>query len=190
MAKNRRNRSSATLSRRPFTGPIKLSGPAMDDTIRTNVSLTISITSDSVNSYIANVSTSSLGSSPDWASFAAAYKECRVLGMKLRYEPFYDGGLPSTAVGGAGAMCVTHEVGAAVSTGLSQTFDRFGGRVWNISRPLTIEWRASDTGEWNFTNSTSAPDGGGFQLYISGLTPSFAYGRCYITGLVEFRFRN
>lgn len=161
-----------------------------EDTIRCNVSYTTSATSDAAGFLARMISTSIVYNTPDWVNLANSYKECRILGVSCRYEPLYSvpfSGGPTFALG---ASCVTHEVGAIAPTSLSETYDKFKSRVWNLMRPLTMEWRMSDTGEANFTNTVAAPDGGGFVYFASGLSPSTIYGRFYVTALVEFRFRN
>lgn len=173
-----------------YRGPIASTPSLRSDAIRVAMSYTMPISSDAGGLYSAVITTATATTCSDWTNLAGAYKEARILGMKVRYEPNFNGSYNALALGGTGAAAVTHEVGAAAIAVTSQVYDKFGGKVWNVSSPLTMEWRMSDTGEENFTNSTTAADGGGVMFAIGGLTASRNYGSLFVTFMVEFRYRN
>ncbi len=172
-----------------YRGPIAHTGPTESDARRVVVTNTQTVSSDASGNASFMFDSSSVVGYSDWANLSGAWKEVRVLGLKAEYEPFYT---PSstTLLGGAGAVAVTHEVGASAVTNAITLYGQYGSKAWNIARPVRIEWRASDTGEMNFTNSASPTSGGGIQFAISGLTPSTTYGRIFLTAIVEFRYRN
>lgn len=172
-----------------YTGPISHNTPLQSDAVRVVMTNTQTVTTDGTGAVSFIFDTSSVSGYTDWSNMAGSYKEVRVLGLRAEWEPFYTVN-STTLLGGVGAAAPTHEVGAAAVTNLTTLYGQYGSKKWNVSKPVTVEWRASDTGEMNFVNSASPTSGGGIQFAITGLTPSTTYGRIFLTAIVEFRYRN
>lgn len=137
----------------------------------------------SFNSYTDN----NPSAADNWAEYAGAWSEYRVLGMKLTYAPNF---VVNTATVGSGinVHSVLHAPTVASATTTQQAYSQGDARVGSITKPFTRTWKMSSATEsaW-IPTGTPAANSLAFSHSSFGLTTGLTYGIGFITYMIQFR---
>lgn len=132
----------------------------------------------------------------EYGSFAATWREYRVLGIRYEYWPSYDssGYNGSARTLSTGAMVAYHGPvpawqGAVTSSSTTNTWLMEGAKPWHPSSHLVVEWRMSDIEEAQFFSTSSSFNSGGIYGVVPNASGNVPYGTCFATFLVEFKGR-
>jgi len=139
-----------------------------------------------------------LGNNPsgsdNWADYAAAWSQYRVLGMRVNWRP-YDTGFTTGGVGtrsyGTFIHTVVHQTASPVTNSVANAFSVGDSRVSHYSQPHVRTWKMLDSTEAGWV-ATSAPATTSFAYsnYANNLTVASTYGVLFITYYVQFRTTN
>ncbi len=176
-----------------YRGPIRLSTQDGLDTRTYRVNLTWSDTlvSDIGGTLSGYINGSDVAASSDWTAVADLYRDFRVLGIEVRWVPFYNGSYQASLAHGAGAIATVRAAQSAAPVNLDSVIQIATWKPMKTSAPATIHWKMNGIEEAGFslTSSPSDQNRGGMVWYIDNLTASQAYGTVYYTFLVEARGR-
>jgi hypothetical protein len=138
-----------------------------------------------------------LGNNPssadNWADYAAAWTQYRVLGVRVEWQP-YD---TSTAIAsiaksyGAHIHTILHQTGTPSTNSVANCFSSGDSKPGHLVKPHVRTWKMLDANEANWI-ATSAPASTSFvySFYANNLLASTTYGYLYITYFVQFRTSN
>ncbi len=176
-----------------YRGPIRLpTSDGLDQrVVRQNLSITQELASNASGVITGYVTGNDVSASADFASFEDVYQEFRILGLEMRWIPYYNGSYNATRTPSAGAAAVIHVPTTAAPTTMGEVTDYPTWKPFKSSSQLVLHWKMRGVEEAPFI-STSTPSGanhGGLIWYLPGLTASQPYGRVVYTWLVEFRGR-
>jgi len=157
-------------------------------TVKTNFSTSFVVVSTGTAKLTGYVTTDSVSTLGEWSDVSNLYQEARVLGLCVAYEPFYN--VSSSAAVGCGAICSSHEVTLSNPSTVNQVLEFTDHRLVRTTHPFKMEWRARGVEEMVFQDITNwSTAGPGIKWCIEDTGVSQAYGRVYVTYLVEFRGR-
>ena len=124
----------------------------------------------------------------EWASFAARFREYRVLAVRLHYMPF---GVVNTTSFNVGPAVIATNKGSAFGTPTSsaQVFALAKPKVFHLAKPMVYEIRPDDYTDLDVGATASPASEFSVLLYGDGLTVSSGYGRLYCTWVVQFSSR-
>jgi hypothetical protein len=111
MARSRRNKRSSRRGKRSrgvvdpqYRGPIRLPSLSGLDarTMKANLSYSSIVTSTASGTLASFITGENAATATDWPSYALLYAECRVLGIRVDYTPYYNGSYSATVLQSAG----------------------------------------------------------------------------------------
>jgi len=176
-----------------YRGPIRLpTGDGLDQrVVKQNLSLTQTFTSSAGGTLAGFISGADVSACPDYITLQTIYQEFRILGIEMKWIPYFDGSWNSTVTPSAGAAAVAHVPLSASPVTVSGVTEYPTWRSFSSSKTMTINWKMRGVEESPFID-TSAPSGanhGGLIWYIDNLSATKVYGRVVYTFLVEYRGR-
>lgn len=195
--KNKGNKSngSGLASMVTFKGPITEQKPS-DSIVRVLLKNKYNGGSNSAGFMELWNSTSQATTLPEWGTFAAVYREYRVLGIKWMYQPWYDAGgyIGSSNNLSVGTAAVYHGPPPSWQTAVTTTSDlntwmMEGASPFHPGRPKTLEWRMNDVEEAQFVSTSTAVQSGGVYSIVPSLTASRQLGSVFVSFLIEFKGR-
>jgi len=196
MAKGKRGLKASGTALVQYRGPISAKIQMGSEVSRTTLKSTGPCNSNSAQFVEVYATTAGVTSNSEWSNIAPLWREYRVLGLRLEYQPAYDSGgyTGSQRLQGLGAMASYHGPapawqGAVTGSSTSNTWQMQGARPFHMGKVLVMEWRMNDVEEAQFFPTSTSTVVGGIYGTISGLTASTYYGSSYITWLVEFKGR-
>lgn len=176
-----------------YRGPIRL--PTQDGldtrTYRVNLSFSDTLVSDGSGVMSGYINGGAVSLSSDWTAVAELYRDFRVLGIEVRWVPFYNGSYQSSLAHGAGAIASVRAAQAAAPADLDSVIQIATWKPMKSSSPTRIHWKMNGIEEAGFSQTSTPSDQnrGGMVWYINGLTDSSQYGTVYYTFLIEARGR-
>jgi len=170
-----------------YTGPLDL--PKSLEQAETTVVRMVSIAAftSTAGGVFNSVAAALPGNFTDWSSFAAVWDECRVLGLKVTYIPFFTAN-PSVTQGSV--VIVTDRDSNGALTSLSAGYDYESCTLGQTERRFVHEAKMTGIEDSGFVITASPPTPWWFKFYTSGLSISTAYGELFYEMLVQFRGRN
>ncbi len=121
----------------------------------------------------------------EWASFAARYREYRVLGVRVHFEPIVK--VNTTGVIGGPCVVATNKAGAlGTPTGHNQVFALAKSKVFSTYKTLIYEIRADDYTDLDVGDTSSPSSEFSLLLYGDAFTVSTQFFRIYILWVVQF----
>jgi len=124
-----------------------------------------------------------------WQEFTAAYKEVRILGFRLRYEPVtFEAN--SAYGGGVGAMAVVHATDVFAPTNVQTLIQNPDYKIWNAVRRLNIEWRMSSEEDGVFAPVASLAAVGSIKAALTPIGSTGTIGTVFYSFVAQFRTRN
>lgn len=192
MAKRRSKRTSSRggmHSQSVYSGPVRLSNDGGLDrkSIRVNMSVYSEQFSDANGVFTNTFTQDAVADCLDWPSFAATYKEFRVLAMEVQWVNAYNATYDAAVQPSVGAICSFHTP-SFDATSINKILSTSTWKPLKTGYPLKIAVKSRGFEEMQFSTGTGNPHSGvGF--FVDNLTPSTFYGRWIKTFLVEFRNR-
>jgi hypothetical protein len=176
-----------------YSGPVRLSTRAGQDSKPVKVNLSYSFAVDSDGSGVVSnfLYGPGLVSSSDWSSYADVYQEYRVLAIAFDYMPYYNGAFSTVQAQGSGAINVVHTPLLGPPTSIDEVVQHVTWSPFRTSASCHKEWRMFGVEESPFSDvaNVSSVNHGGITFFCDNLTASRGYGRGIVTYLVEFRGR-
>jgi hypothetical protein len=159
--------------------------------VKVNLSYTYSLVSDSVGAIYNRINSPGLQSTTEWASFAGLYQEYRVLGIEMKYVPYYNGTFNTTVTPATGAVNVVHTPLTVNPADLDEVINFVTWKPFRTSTSMTCHWKMFGVEEATFSRvaDVNSVNHGGIQYFIPGATGETSYGQVFVTYLVEFRAR-
>jgi len=178
-----------------YRGPIKTTS-AEPQRIRVALKQRITVGSTAAGYIETYIGTGSAYGNPEFGSYAALWREYRVLGLEYAYMPWYDAGgyIGSSNALSVGFMAPYHGASPSFQGAVTTNTDLLvcqmdGSKPFHPGKPLTVQWRMNDIEEAQFFNTTGAYSVGGIYGVVPTVTASRNYGTCVITVLIEFKGR-
>lgn len=121
----------------------------------------------------------------EWASFAARYREYRVVAVEVEYVPYATVNL-STIVGAP--LVVAQNKAAALGTPASyaQVYSMGKPKVKHVFKPFSFTIVADDLTDLDMGGTATPASEFSFVFYADGLSNSILYGRWFFKWLVQF----
>ncbi len=186
--KNRKSNQRASMPRNPDPSTIKYTGPITNPAVDSTTVMLYevdTISSAAITGLIQAVYNNNPSSANNWADYAAAWDNYRVLGIKFEYFPINN--VNTTAVAGFagftgvlhGSTTVPSTIALAASTGVV--------RPWYFCKYHRREWKMQDANESAFQSCTApASTSNTLNLFANGAA-GITYGYLLISYYVQFK---
>jgi len=126
----------------------------------------------------------------DFSSWAGLYREYRVLAVRLEYHPDVIGATVSTLLYKP-VYTVVDRLDTSAIAAYANVESNTSLRIFTLNQPWFREAKMEDTSEADFIQVNSdSPSPFGVKFFVTGLTPSTAYGRTLGRWVVQFRTRD
>jgi len=123
----------------------------------------------------------------NWTSYADAWGEYRVLGIRLEYQPLYS---VNTAIITSAPIvhCVVHQGSLTSPTDYLEAYSYGDPKITNSTRSFVREWRMTNVNESTWV-PTGSPTGTSLALLFAAfdLTTGTTYGQLFINYVIQFR---
>lgn len=125
----------------------------------------------------------------EWTSFAARFREYRVLAVQVKYMPF---NIVNTTVFTPGPCVIATNKGPAFGTPTSnaQVWALAKPKLFHLAKPMKYIIRADDYTDLDVGATASPSSEFSIVLYADGLSTSVLYGRFFCTWVVQFSSRS
>jgi len=152
-----------------------------------NLQSVTSVASNALGVMAAEITTNP-NTTTEWASFAARYREYRVLAVEFHWVP--NNIVNTTGLVGA-AMAVAQNKAAALGTpsGYGQLFSMAVGKIKHVFKPFKYLIAADDITDLDMGGTATPGSEFSFLFYSDGLTASTTYGRFFTKWVVQFSSR-
>ncbi len=170
---------------RTYHGPINLSTSTTSGLIELVNLHSSTTTSSSGVGVLATELTFNPNTTVEWASWAARFREYRVLAVSVHYEPYSIVNLSTIA----GAPIVVAENKAAAlgtPTSYNQLIALARYQVHHVFKSWSFTIRADDYTDLDMGGTASPSSEFSMLLYGDSLSNSILYGRLFITWVVQF----
>ncbi len=170
---------------RTYHGPINLASSSTSGLIELVNLHSSSTTSSSALGVLASEITFNPNTTVEWSSYAARFREYRVLAVSVHYMPYSTVNLSTIA----GAPIVVAENKAAVlgtPTSYNQLIASARYQVHHVFKPWTFTIRADDYTDLDMGGTGSPSSEFSMLIYGDSLSNSILYGRLFITWVVQF----
>lgn len=182
-SRSRASQPSATSS--VYTGPLRRSPRAEPSMTTVTIVIVQSSISTSAGGTLSNyLTTSNVTTATDWASFASAYYEYRVLGMRVEYVPRSPGATSSFCNGFIGSV---HSTSAGVPVAASEVANLDDAKFRSFAYPWSHEWRMNGIDESGFLSTGSGSTFGGIVYYAPNGPATAIQGDIVVYYRVQFR---
>jgi len=198
MAKGRKNGKARNDSDLViYRGPIIPRQNGQPQSIKVPIKYRYPVTAASAGYIETYLQSNNYANSAEWTSYAALWREFRVLGIRFDYRPFFDSsGYPGTTMVLSVGSAASYHGGppsfqGAVTTGTDlAVWQMDGAKPFHPCKPMVIEWRMADVEEAQFFNTNSSPGCvGGIYAMCPNATAGRQYGTLFGTWLLEFKGR-
>lgn len=192
MTKQRMQRSTrVSTSLLHYRGPIHPRlGNGEPTVAEANITSTSILSSDGVGEVFQKFTTAGVTTLTEWTAWSDIYDEYRVLAMEFTYEPLKCPSYPgTTTTPPIGVLCTRNGNSLSVPATVAEAVNTTQHKKWNMGKSITMEWRMNGSDEAAFIPVSTAVDNGGFFATLGSGTASTAFGRWYITFLVQFKGR-
>jgi len=172
-----------------YSGPSKLPERVEPEIIRVEVHSGGAVTSSGGGVVDTNVTSSTVRTlGDDFSSWAAVYREYRVLSIRVEYHPDVTGA-SIAAILYKPVYTVVDRLDASASTSYANIESNTSLEIFTLQVPWMREAKMSDTLESNFVSV--AQDGAIYSIkyFSTGLTATTTYGRYLYRYVLEFRTR-
>ena len=172
-----------------YTGPIDLGqSPSTGEVGLFNLTDVVTTISSTGLGVVALERTFNPNVTTEWASFAARFREYRVLAVEINYFPF---GKVNTTSFNIGPCVIATNKGPAFGTPTSsaQVFALAKPHIWHLGSPMKYIVRPDDYTDLDVGSTSSPASEFSVVLYADGLTVSSGYGRFYCKWVVQFSSR-
>lgn len=140
-----------------------------------------------------------LGNNPsgadNWADYAAAWTQYRVLGIRVEWQPYDVTTAPaqtgSSKTFGSFIHTIMHQTAAPSTNSVANCFSSGDARLSPITKSHVRTWKMLDQNESNWI-ATAAPTSSSYvySFFANNLFSSSTYGVLFITYFVQFRTTN
>lgn len=171
-----------------YSGPIEIGESRFSDKLDI-VNLTSQTTSSSNGvGVLAGEITFNPNTTTEWASFAARYREYRVLAVELTWQPYQ---VVNTAAVIVGPLYVAMNKGTSLGTPTSkaQVFALARSKVMHTAKKFKYTIRPDDYTDLDVGSTSSPSSEFSFLFYTSGVSNSTVYGDWAIRWVVQFSAR-
>ncbi len=168
-----------------YTGPMDVGESRSTGKIDVvNLHSTTTVSSNGVG-VIATEITFNPNTTNEWASFSARYREYRVLGVRVHFEPVLK--VNTTTVAGGPLVIATNKGGAlGTPTSHVQVYSLAKSRVFSTYKTLVYDVRPDDYTDLDIGATASPSSEFSVLLYGDSFTNSIAFFRIYILWVVQF----
>lgn len=173
-----------------YAGPILLGtgDGAAKDVIMVNLSTIYEMSTDSLGEMKGALSTADVTGCSDFTQYSGAYRECRVVGMEIKYHNRYDKS-GALRVPGTGLMAVCHSTPVPTPVNKDEVAQYASHKLFDSGTPARIHWRMSSVEEAQFDRTSSPNSHGGLLWFLETGEASVNQGTFVVTYLVQFRNR-
>lgn len=127
---------------------------------------------------------------PGFSSYAALYKEYRVLAIRAQFTPILEGAANNILIAGVPWMIGSDHKGALVAAGYSDIQNQTDSKLCAINKKWSHIARAISPEEMAYTSTAGAPAvGWGINTYASGYAAVTTYGATIVTYTIQFAQR-
>lgn len=179
-----------------YKGPIAKGSGEMPQIIRVPLRARYTVSSGAAGFIETYLNTTNAFNAPEFANYAAIWREYRVLGIRFEYAPWYDSGgyIGSTNALSIGYAAPYHGPPPAFQGAVTTNTDLAvlqmdGSKKFHPGKPLVVEWRMGDVEEAQYFSTSVSYNVGGIYATVPSVTASRSYGTTIATILVEFKGR-
>jgi hypothetical protein len=127
---------------------------------------------------------------PGFSTYAALYKEYRVLAIKVQYTPNLDGAVNNVLIAGSPFIIGSDHKGTLTATSYADIQNQTDSRLTAVNRKWTHVARAISPDEMVYTSTGGAQSiGWGVNSYASGYAATTGYGSTLVTYTIQFAQR-
>lgn len=196
-SKNRRGQNGSDFPRPPPTAQLTYRGQIPTRTSERGITVILRQVSAQTTAVAGTTLNLLLGNNPsssdNWADYAAAWTQYRVLGIRFEWQPYQN--TSSTGVTplnyGSHVHTILHQTAAPSTNTVANCFSSGDSKVTQFYKPYVRVWKMLDQNEASWI-ATSAPASTSytFSSYANNLTINSTYGVMFVTYFVQFRTSN
>lgn len=167
-----------------YRGPIRVPQSASGQIEVLNCTSSTSTSTNGVGVCAAEI-TFNPNTCTEWASFAARFREYRVLGVRLEYKP-YSVVNHSTLVLGPIAVATNKGAALGTPTSFNQVLAMARSEVWHLMKEHSYEIRPDDYTDLDVGSTASPSSEFSFVFYGNGFSNSVTAGLISVYWLIQF----